>query len=223
MARNAIKLGISEKNPTLNIGFRGIGVYSAFNLCNSLDIFTRTSEKTPCFAINFNFKNIRKALLEDQERRKKGERSSLYLEKLLENDVSVSLDHENTITKKGTRCIMSGLLGHVYQRLNDWNEVVSYLQDVIPLPFDPSFRYKDDIEKRFTDEDYRIVPLKLQISNQRESIYRPYNNSMFSYGGEHPPIFFDILAGRKERFAFAWVCINDAQGVKGAETERPVD
>jgi len=213
MARNAIKLGISGKNPTLNIGFRGIGVYSAFNLCNSLDIFTRTSEETPCFAINFNFKNIRKALLEDQERRKKGEKSSLYLEKLLENDVSVSLDHENTITKKGTRCIMSGLIGHVYQRLNDWNEVVSYLQDVIPLPFDPSFKYKDDIEKRFSDEDYRVVPLKLQISNRRESIYRPYNNSMFTHGGEHPPAYFDISAGRKERFAFAWVCINDARKV----------
>ena len=42
-ARNAIKLGISAKNPAANVGFRGIGVYSAFNLCNTLNIFTRTS------------------------------------------------------------------------------------------------------------------------------------------------------------------------------------
>lgn len=212
-ARNAIKLGISSKNPTVNVGFRGIGVYSAFNLCNTLDIFTRTSKKNPCFAINFNFKNIRKALLEDQERRKKGESSSLYLEKLLENDVSVSIDDDNTITRKGTRCIMSGLLGHVYQRLNDWDEVVSYLRDVIPLPFSPSFRHKDEIEEKFSDEDYRVVPLKLQISNRRESIYRPYNDSIFTHGGEHPPAFFDIPSGKKERFAFAWVCINDARRV----------
>lgn len=212
-ARNAIKLGISAKNPTVNVGFRGIGVYSAFNLCNTLDIFTRTSNKNPCFAINFNFKNIRKALLEDQERRKRGESSSLYLEKLFENDVSVSVDDDNTITKKGTRCIMGGLLGHVYQRLNDWNEVVSYLQDVIPLPFSPSFKHKDEIEEEFSSEYYKVVPFKLQISNRRESIYRPYNNSMFTHGGEHPPAFFDIPARKKEHFAFAWVCINDARRV----------
>jgi len=212
-ARNAIKLGISAKNPAANVGFRGIGVYSAFNLCNTLNIFTRTSKKNPCFAISFNFKNIRKALLEDQERRKKGESSSLYLEKLLEDDVSVSIDDDNTITRKGTRCIMGGLLGHVYQRLNDWNAVVSYLQDVIPLPFSPSFKHKDEIEEKFLDEDYRVVPLTLQISSRKEAIYRPYSNRMFTHGGEHPPAFFDIPAGKKERFAFAWVCINDARRV----------
>ena len=41
-ARKAIKLGVSEKNPLENVGFRGIGVYSAFNLCNHLDIYTRS-------------------------------------------------------------------------------------------------------------------------------------------------------------------------------------
>lgn len=41
-ARKAIKLGISEKNPTENVGFRGIGIYSAYNLCDKLDIYTRS-------------------------------------------------------------------------------------------------------------------------------------------------------------------------------------
>ncbi|GAG52620.1 unnamed protein product, partial [marine sediment metagenome] len=36
---------------------------------------------------------------------------------------------------------------------------------------------------------------------------------MFTHGGEYPPAFFDCPAGRKERFAFAWVCINDARRV----------
>src|SRR5438034_8561141 len=32
-AQRAIRLGISDKNPRMNVGFRGIGAYSAFNLC----------------------------------------------------------------------------------------------------------------------------------------------------------------------------------------------
>jgi len=211
-ARDAIKLGISPKNPLEDVGFRGIGIYSAFNLCDMLDIYTRKGEKERCYIIEFNFKNIRRALLEDQERRKKGNPSSLYLEKLLENDVSVSIDEDNALTKAGTRCTMSGLLDHVYQRLNNWSEVVNYLQDVVPLPFNPNFKYGKEIEAKFSTEDYRVVPLTLRIANRQEPIYRPYYNEMFTYGGEHSPEFFDI-SGKKERFSFAWICINDARRV----------
>ena len=42
-AKKAIRLGISEKSPLENVGFRGIGIYSAFNLCDALDIYTRAS------------------------------------------------------------------------------------------------------------------------------------------------------------------------------------
>ena len=35
-AHRAIRLGISDKNPSQNVGFRGIGIYSAFNLCDLL-------------------------------------------------------------------------------------------------------------------------------------------------------------------------------------------
>jgi len=31
--RNAVRVGISDKNPTKNVGFMGIGIYSSFHLC----------------------------------------------------------------------------------------------------------------------------------------------------------------------------------------------
>lgn len=34
IARKAIRLGISDKNPINNVGFRGIGIYSSFNMCD---------------------------------------------------------------------------------------------------------------------------------------------------------------------------------------------
>ena len=43
VAQRAIRLGMSEKNPKHDIGFRGIGVYSAFNICDRLEIYSRTT------------------------------------------------------------------------------------------------------------------------------------------------------------------------------------
>src|SRR5271157_774776 len=33
---NAIRIGISDKNPKADVGFRGIGIYSSFHLCDKL-------------------------------------------------------------------------------------------------------------------------------------------------------------------------------------------
>lgn len=211
-ARKAIKLGVSEKNPLENVGFRGIGIYSAFNLCNGLEIYTKPASEDHCSVIRFDFKKMREALLKDQEQRKRGKPSSLYLEKLLNDTVIVEIDKEKTLKEHGTRAIMFDLLEDVYRRINNWDEIVGYLQDVVPLPFQANFKYATVIKKKFEQEDYRVVPLELQIGNRREEIYRPYNNDMFSHGGEHPPKFFEISSG-KEKFGFAWVCISDARQV----------
>ena len=42
-ARNAIRFGVSDKSPLRNVGFRGIGIYSGFNVCDSLEVFTKSS------------------------------------------------------------------------------------------------------------------------------------------------------------------------------------
>jgi hypothetical protein len=211
-AKKAIKLGVSEKNPLENVGFRGIGIYSAFNLCNTLEIYTKSASEDLCNIIHFDFKRMREALLKDQEQRKRGKPSSLYLEKLLSDTVTVGIDKTKTLKEQGTKAIMFDLLEDVYRRLNNWDEIMGYLQDVVPLPFQPNFKYANAIKKKFEQEDYRVVPLVLQIGSQREEIYRPYNNDMFTHGGEHPPKFFDISSG-KEKFGFAWVCISDARQV----------
>ena len=50
-ARKAIRLGISEKNPLVNIGFRGIGIYSGFNLCDSLELFTKSGDEDTTYRL----------------------------------------------------------------------------------------------------------------------------------------------------------------------------
>ncbi|HYT46665.1 MAG TPA: ATP-binding protein, partial [Methylomirabilota bacterium] len=209
-ARQAIRLGISEKNPKDNIGFRGIGVYSAFNLCDSLEIFTKSAPDNVIYRLHFDFKHIRQDLLEEQERRTQGQPPKLYLESLLENSVFVEIAPSDLIQGHGTKVLMSGLLSDAYRRLNNWKQVVVYLQNVVPLPFNPQFKFGPIIEEKFTEEDYRVVPLTLQMGGRKEALYRPYTDAIFKFGGRHGPAFFTIQDGN-HKFGFSWVCVNDAR------------
>ncbi len=211
-AKTAIKLGISEKNPKEDVGFRGIGIYSAYNLCDCIDIYTRSESDTNCNLIHIDFRSARIELAKDQERKKHNIPTNVYLENLLENIVYVDVDKENTLTRSGTRAIMSDLLDEVYDELNNWDEVVGYLRDVVPLPFREDFKYASVIKEKFKEADYKIVPVTLQIGNIRKEITRPYYNEMFEHGGKHPPAFFEISDGGKH-YGFAWVCVNDARRV----------
>ena len=211
-AKTAIKLGISEKNPKETVGFRGIGIYSAYNLCDCLDIYTRTESDTNCNLIHIDFKSARLELAKDQERKKQNMPTNVYLEKLLENIVYVDVDKKNTLTKAGTRAIMSYLLDEVYDELNNWDKVVSYLREVVPLPFREDFKYTSAIQEKFEEADCKIIPVTLQIGSMRKEITRPYYNGMFTHSGKRPPEFFEISDGR-QHYGFAWVCINDARRV----------
>ena len=46
--RKAVRIGISDKNPNVDVGFRGIGIYSSFHLCDNLCIYSRPkTDNTP--------------------------------------------------------------------------------------------------------------------------------------------------------------------------------
>ena len=215
-ARLAIRLGISEKDPTKHVGFRGIGIYSGFNLCNTLEIYTKCKDGIE-YMLQFRFGEIRKALSIEAERRRTGKPPQLFLEELLSKNIAVTESNQNAIEDSGTKVLMRELVPDAYLRLQKWTTVENYLQQVVPLPFRDEFRFKQQIEKRFREADYRIVPLTLQIQHQREQIFRPYTNDIFSE--EAKLKFFPIGTG-SHKFGFAWVCINDRvvlpeQGLRG--------
>ena len=207
-ARNAIRLGISDKNPHMCVGFRGIGIYSAFNLCNLVEIYTRANTDGERKII-FDFKNIRHELTKDHERRKAGLPTELYLEKVLRDSVYLQPSGDKVISgPTGTKIFFSGLLDEVYQRLNSREEVTSYLQDVVPLPFREDFKYKQVIEQKLRESGDKVVAISLALGPEEGPIFRPYHDGMFTNRGMYEPKFFTM-----DPFGFAWVCINDSRTV----------
>jgi len=209
VARRAIRLGISDKNATQNIGFRGIGIYSAFNLCDRLEIFTRPRTASSGSKITFDFQSMRRQLLMETERRKKGLAPQLYLEALLETSVSVTDDTESGLEAHGTRVILSGLLPLSHGRVMDWDAVVTYLQNVVPLPFSPHFSHGALLTAEFKKEDHRVVPIDLRIGDRNEPIYRPYTDALFTSPTRYPPHIIQL-----PHFGFAWICINGRRVIK---------
>ena len=210
-ARNAIRFGVSDKSPLENVGFRGIGIYSGFNICDLLEVYTKSRIDGNTYKLTFDFYGIRTKLLEEQERRSKGLPPGLHLERLLEQSVFMESLGEENFRRFGTTVIMSGLLPSAYGQINDWDQVVHYLRNVVPLPFSPDFRYGKAIEKRFLQRDYRVIPLTLQIGGQQGTLFRPYTDDLFKNRGRHAPEFFDIKGSNNQEFGFAWVCVNDAR------------
>ena len=79
--------------------------------------------------------------------------------------------------------------------------------------FYPSFSYGAMIETRFAKEDYRVVPLTLEMGRRRESLYRSYTDTMFPEGEQYEPKFFSLKKG-PQNFGFAWVCINGRRVIR---------
>jgi len=126
-AKNAMRFGISDKNPKTHVGFRGIGIYSSFHLCQTLEIFTKSDADPNTYKIIFDFEKIRNDLLKERELRKNGNPPSLYLEKLLEKSIHTKVEHEFILESRGTTVVLSGLLPEAHNKLNNWDEVSGYL------------------------------------------------------------------------------------------------
>ena len=210
-ARNAIRFGVSDKSPLENVGFRGIGIYSGFNICDSLEIYTKSEDDPNTYKLTFDFYGIRTQLLQEQEKRSGGLPPELHLERLLEQSVFMEPIGEESFRRRGTTVVMSGLLESAYSQLNDWATVVDYLRNVVPLPFSTDFRYGPAIEERFHERDYKVVPITLTLNDREESLFRPYTDGLFKNGGRHAPQFFEVKGKNNQEYGFAWVCVNDAR------------
>ena len=224
IAEKAIRLGISDKDPLTEVGFRGIGIYSSFDLCETFEIYTKPKGHDEYTCITVDFARIRRALEREMEKRREGMPSDLHLQRLLSDRVHVEeCEEPPDLGQSGTLVMMSGVRDLFSSRLSSRNEVEEYLQNVVPLPFNPEFKFGPVIRRRLNAEDYRLVKEITLVVNGREyPLYQPYTNQMFTHGGELGPEFYEIRVrgARTTKFGFAWVCYNDANKVLGLKELR---
>jgi len=221
--RKAVRVGVSDKNPTRNVGFMGIGIYSAFHLCEKLTIFSRGSENIPN-KLEMDFGRM-KSILNDQKLKRLDNQIKseelIDLQSLLESCISLTENGElnkDVFPVKGTRVELVNTEGEFYTALSGFEEVSDYLRNVIPLHFDVAqFDYAKEIEDHIANvcaekkQKFEIINLTLQVNSRIEKLHRPYKNTDFNRT-EKPlkPEFFNIESNG-EFFGVIWGCLNSAR------------
>lgn len=217
--RKAIRVGISDKNPNKDVGFMGIGIYSAFHLCNKLNIYTRTHSGFPLL-LSFNFQKMRDILDSQKNLQSNEEIDSddlIDLQSLLEDSIEFKKLKDSDYVNIGTRIEIMELDPIFYKSLSDFEDVSEYLQLTIPLHFDENnFKWAKEIEKQIkriskkNNAEFQLVHLNLQVNNRKEDLFRPYINDEFFNSDPRKPKFIEI---KKDGlfFGVAWGCLNNAR------------
>lgn len=217
--RGAIRVGVSDKNPKIDVGFRGIGIYSSFHLCDKLCIYSKyKNSKTPHLLI-FDFKKMRDVLDRQQIGRLKGKISGnqlIDLQSILQENIELKSLSLPKFPSAGTRVEMIGIDSHFFKSLSKFEEVAEYLRQVVPLRFDQEkFKWAKKIENKVFEickahkAIFQLVNLTLQVNTRIEKLYRPYTDELFNDGSLKP--FFKEIKARGYFFGVAWGCLNSVR------------
>ncbi|HSZ84606.1 MAG TPA: primosomal replication protein PriC [Puia sp.] len=217
--RRSIRIGISDKNPSKNVGFMGIGIYSSFHLCDELTIYSKVKNALPN-KLTFRFKEMRDHLDEQKNIRIVGRskiQQQIDLQSLLEKNIDFISLANDSFPNEGTRIEMSGIEPNFFKSLSKFDEIGDYLESVVPLPFSEDFTPGLEIQDHINlickkhKTSFKVIDLFLNLNGADIQLFRPYKDADFvspkSKGSPLPPQFYEMKSS--EGFlGIAWACLN---------------
>lgn len=158
--RRARRFGVSDKSPKRHVGYRGIGMYAAFGMCETMHIMTRQAGAEDLLHLEFQFGAMRRILERD---RSAPERVGVGLADLLyeyaqfrrEPYQSDSLQDHFTIVR------LDGITQEYRAQLNDASSLNAYLLNTLPIAF-PEAAY-GPIVNDWLREHVGLNPIKLVL------------------------------------------------------------
>ncbi len=210
-SEDAIRIGLSDKQPEKQVGFRGVGIYSSYDLSSSLQIITKPKDGSRPSRMTFDWNSIKGKLLNEHASRLEGHPSRLSLEELLTDSVFVTEEHVNVLPSHGTKVIIAGVDPILMKSFSERERTIKYLQDAVSLTFSSDFRHGTLISEWLSDAQIKTIRVFLKIDSYETEVLRPYRDEMFSRGSPNEPMKIDLYDRfSKKSHGFAWVCFNDA-------------
>ena len=228
--RKAARIGVSDKNPSKDVGFMGIGIYSAYHLCDTLTILTRGESDGP-LKLTMHFSKMRSILELQRKERQNGMIDGdqiIDLQSLLESNVSITEKDElddSVFPNRGTRVELSGVTPYFYSEICNLDKTSRYLQDVVPLHFDSeAFRYATEVESKINEacgennNFYESISLRLQVNNESRALFKPYKDSDFSNDSAALLYVRPIKGADGSFYGVMWGCLNsERRKIKNTE------
>ncbi len=169
--RRARRLGASDKGILSNVGFRGIGIYAAFGMCETLTIHTHQAGSSELLGLRMHFGEMNRVLERD---RNAPRRSSIALNDLLfEHTTFLRANFSGNLNDQFTMVRLEGLQPEYRSQLSNLPKVHGYLLNTLPVLF-PDSGYGPDVNK-WMRERLNLNPVKvvLRVGKDSELVVAP--------------------------------------------------
>ncbi len=164
--RAARRFGMSDKSPQEMVGYRGIGIYSAFGICEEMSITSRREGMSHLVGWRFQFGTMRRLLESDKA---SDIRQGIGLPDLLREYTELFTEpYYGSIDDHFTVVELDGIDEEYRAQLNDAAEVHSYLLRTIPVAFG-SEGYGETVNEWVADHvGLNPVRISLRIADETE-------------------------------------------------------
>lgn len=168
--RVLVSIGNSKKTTENSRGFRGIGRLSALSYCSTLTFFTSFYGEAKGTKFSINADKLAKLLFDST---KEDVTASEVLRKVYE------VEH---FSEKEDAHYFTVQMDGVYENsgLYSYEDVLDYLSQTAPVPYNPHFMWGKEITKRLRKEGYNIrsYTINLQYGSTITKIYKPYKDEV---------------------------------------------
>ena len=198
--RRARRFGLSDKNLRDNVGFRGIGLYSAFGMCESLSITSHPAGAAEEYTIHFEFGTMRRILEQDREGLV---RSGVALSDLIVQYSGFQREEypEGLEDQQFTIVTLSGVDQEYRAQLSNVESLRSYLLATLPIAF-PEDEYGTTVNE-WLAKHLGIRPVQVSVRVGLESNLRRIQPPVVSYV-DKPESAWLSDATESKKLAFVW-------------------
>lgn len=172
-----ISIGNSQKASDSSRGFRGIGRLAALSYCKKLVFQTSFLGESKATIITIDSDKLSDLLLDSSD-------VDVSVVDVLQKVYEIKTKPE----KENTHYFIVRLIGvDENSRLVDYDEVVDYLTQNTPVPYDPAFVWGKEIYNRLRKEGCEVQSynIMMQFGTTLQAIYKPYKDKVLVDKGKN--------------------------------------
>jgi len=203
---DARKIAISRKSRDAEIGFRGIGIYSSFSVCDRLEVVTRTASDGAAYRMQFDYKEMRAQIAKARE----GIVDPVSALDVLEQHTSIRDAPQDLASVKPegsfTTVRLTNPAHRFSSRLAEPDLLSNYLVSTVPLDFSDDFVHASAIRTAVAQHvpKLKLIRVVLKLGSQSQKVVvQPVAEGLL------PPTM-QVLEDpdNGETVAFVWACLN---------------
>ena len=202
--RRARRLGASDKAVQFNVGFRGIGIYASFGMCETLTIQTHQANASELLSLRMHFGEMSRVLERDRDASK---RSSIALTDLLfEHTNFLRTDFTGNLNDQFTMVRLEGLQPEYRSQLSNLSEVHDYLLNRLPVLY-PETGYGSEVNQ-WMRETLKLNPVNvvLRVGKEPEVVVAPQLAIRV-----HDPQSGYLKDAEDRKLAFLWYALSSTR------------